>query len=172
VDWLRGSPTPTRNAFEPYQVNWVFSYYYPPLVAQRDENPSYEVNCHSANWIWNAQNTKVIGCADVTASGLPWSHYIMYDAVNNFAGGVAVPYHPNTCAEFSELCQPIYPMGAVLRVTEPSQIAGDYLVIDICPACSSYIDSHGVLFLDFLSDGLPPSVNFWDAVKVSEVIYP
>lgn len=171
VDWLRGSPEPTQNSFSPSQVNWVFSYYYPPLVSQREENPNYEVNCHVDNWIWNAQSTRVTGCKDVTASGLPWSEYIMYNSLE-YMGGVAVPYHPDTCPVFSELCQPVYPMGAVIRVVSPSQIAGDYLVVDICPACSNYVQSHGVLFLDFLAEGLPPDVNFWDAVEVSEVVYP
>lgn len=171
VDWLRGSPVPTQNSFLPSQVNWVFSYYYPPLVAEREENPAYEVNCHPDNWIWNQQNTRVTGCKDITASGLPWSEYVMYNSLD-YMGGVAVPYHPDTCPVFSELCQPIYPMGAVLRVTDPPQIAGDYLVVDICPACASYIQSNGVLFLDFLAEGLPPDVNFWDRVEVSEVIYP
>jgi len=175
--WSQSTPTMTPNAFLPSSVNWVFSYYYPALVGEDYEK--YSVNCHPDNLIyseWDA--SKVIGCADITASGLPWSNYLYdesYDA--KYRGGVAVPFHPDTCPEIDKgvlasSCVPIYPMLSVIRVTAPIVIAGDYLVVDICPACGAYVYSHQVLFLDFLSRGLPSSVNFWDPVEVVEVVYP
>ncbi|HRJ74677.1 MAG TPA: hypothetical protein PLX90_01705 [Anaerolineales bacterium] len=165
VDWLQGSPVPTKNSFEPNQVNWVFSYYYPDLVAKRHQDPSMEVNCHPDNWIWNNQQTRVIKCKDTTASGAKWSDHLMYEDKHGFAGGVAVPYYPNTL-------NPIYPMGSVITVTSPPIMAGDYIVIDICPACDDYINEHGVIFLDFLAKGLPDGVNFWSPVSVLKVRYP
>lgn len=178
VDWLRGSPTPTRNAFEPHQINFVFSYYYPDLVSKMDEDPSMAVNCHPDNWIYNPQNTKVIGCKDTTASGEPWSRYLMdYTDISDIRGGIAVPFHPDTCPRLIDdiidtTCKPIYPMGSIMVITEPALIAGNYIVIDLCPACGKYIYSHGVLFLDFLAKGLPGGINFWDEVEVIDVIYP
>jgi len=164
VDWLQGLATPTRNSFEPYQVNFVYSYYWPPLVSE----PGMEANCHPDNYLfpdWDAERTKIIGCKDTTASGLPWSQYEQGKAVDGYAGGLAVPFYPDT---FS----PLYPMGTVLVVDSPMVIAGRYLVIDICSACDDYIHTNGVLFLDFVDDGLPPGVTFWDPVRVSEAIYP
>jgi len=179
VGWAQGSVTATPNAFEPYQINWAFSYYDPDLVSQRDINPQYEVNCHVDNWIWNDQGTKVIGCKDITASGEKWSEFFI-DQTEGYRGGVAVPYHPDTCQWDEathliidmEFCQPIYPMYAVIHVSAPVELEGDYLVIDICPACFAYVHTNSVLFLDFLAEGLPHNVNFWDKVQVDSVRYP
>ena len=127
-----------------------------------------EANCHPDNWLfadWDKEHTKIIGCKDITSSGLPWSQYSFDEAVDGYRGGVAVPFYPDTF-------EPLYPMGAVLVVDSPLVIAGRYLVIDICPACDDYIHEKGVLFLDFVAKGLPQEVTFWDAVQVSEVIYP
>jgi hypothetical protein len=163
VDWLRGTPTVTRQAFNVYDVNFVFSYYYPPLVAV-DES-LYGINCHPDNIVRNKFG-KAIECKDITASGLKWSEYIIFESKNNFyVGGVAVPFYPQTLS-------PLYPMGSVLVVESPSTLAGRYLVIDICPACDDYYQDKGVLFLDFVARGLPHGVNFWDLVKVSSVEYP
>lgn len=161
VDWLRGSPVPTKNSFSPDQVNWVFSYYWPALVAK--DYPKYAANCHPDN-ILTSNTGKVNGCKDTTASGEPWSTHLMYKDLQ-YMGGVAVPYYPNTY-------NPIYPMGSVIHVSSPSIMAGDYLVLDICPACDDYISTHNVLFLDFLARGLPDNVTFWDPVKVDSVVYP
>jgi hypothetical protein len=161
VDWLRGSPVPTKNSFEPNQVNWVFSYYWPALVAQN--YPEYAANCHPDN-VLRSKTGRVNGCKDTTASGEPWSKHLMYQD-DQYMGGVAVPYYPNTY-------NPIYPMGSVIRVTSPAIMAGDYIVIDICPACDDYVSSHDALFLDFLARGLPEGVTFWEKVAVESVRYP
>ncbi len=154
---------PTHQAFEVGSVNWVFSYYYPDLVGV--DEVLYGLNCHPDNVLRNKQG-RAIGCKDTTASGAPWSEYLMYHARDaRFVGGVAVPYYPNTY-------DPIYPMGSILHVVDPTIMAGEYLVIDICPACDDYISSHNVLFLDFVAKGLPEGVTFWDRVTVDTVIYP
>lgn len=87
----------------------AYSYYYPPLGG---------ANCHPANWSDERQS-----CADVTASGLPWTAYI--------GRGVAIP--PSRWDAW-RLC--------VLTVLYPPTIAGDYLIIDVCPACEQgdYLD--------------------------------
>jgi len=163
VDWLRGSPTVTPNSFLPGQVNWVFSYYYPDLVGVDEQK--YGANCHPDNIERNPQG-KAIRCKNTSASGLPWRDWIMYKSLDvDFVGGVAVPYYPGTY-------NPIYPMGAVVVVESPSIIAGRYLVIDICPACDDYVTSNNVLFLDFVAEGLPQGITFWDDVEISSVIYP
>ena len=163
VDWLRGTPMPTHQSFTPDQVQWVFSYYYPNLVGQDEEK--YGLNCHPDNVIRNKMG-KAIECKDTTASGEPWSKYLMHHAQDvSLTGGVAVPFYPDTY-------DPIYPMGTLIHVTSPTIMAGTYRVIDICPACDDYYRTHGVVFLDFLAKGLPEGVTFWDSVKVDSVIYP
>ncbi|NOH00628.1 MAG: hypothetical protein HND47_00960 [Chloroflexi bacterium] len=168
--WMRDTPTPAYTPLDPKSVNWVFSYYYPDLVAQMDENPDYAVNCHQANWIYNPQETRVIGCKDTTASELPWSQYIMDDsAFIEYRGGVAVPTYPDHEVSWENA---LYPALTVLHVSAPEQIAGDYLVVDLCGGCNAYAASHGVMFLDFLAYGLPTGVNFWDPVIIDSVRYP
>jgi hypothetical protein len=164
VNWMQGVATVTPNSFLPSQVNFVFSYYYPALVSQE----GMEANCSPDNYIypdWDAEKTKIIGCRDTTASGARWSQYLMNKSIDGYKGGLAVPYYPDTLT-------PLYPMGSVFVVTSPASVAGRYLVIDICPACDDYIHTHGVLFLDFLAEGMPEGVTWWDDVEVSEVIYP
>lgn len=157
------TPTVTKVPFLPSQVNYVFSYYYPDLI--KEDYELYKANCHPDNVIYNASGG-VAGCKDTTASGLPWSKYKMfYTSDKRYNGGVAVPYYPNTF-------NPLYPMGSVVRVTSPEIIAGDYLVIDICPACDDFVTDRNVLFLDFVAIGLPDGVNFWTPVIVSDVFYP
>jgi hypothetical protein len=97
------TPTPSGPTATPALLGLAYSYYYPPLGPP---------NCHSANWSDD-------GCADVTASGLPWSKWL----------GRAVALHPDMLAA----C----PLGSVLRVYYPDVIAGDYLVLDVCPGCAS-----------------------------------
>lgn len=166
VDWLRGSPIPTGNSFHPSQVNFVFSYYWPPLVSRGVvDGVDYTVNCHVDNWLYSSTG-KVNGCRDITGSGLPWSAWRYDHALDSaYRGGVAVPYYPDTY-------NLLYPYGSVFHVTEPPILAGDYLVVDACPGCNLYFQSHGVLFIDFVANGLPPGVNFWDKVVVSDVTYP
>ena len=163
VNWLQGTPASTHQAFNVQDVKWVFSYYCPPLVAE----PGMEANCHPDNYLYAYwDDTKIVGCKDITSSGLPWSHYKMYGSKDaRYAGGIAVPYYPGTY-------DPIYPMFSVLHVSQPTIIAGDYLVIDICPGCNLYIETNGVLFLDFVAGGLPDDVTFWDVVFVDSVTYP
>jgi len=166
VPWsVRDAPTVTKVPFQPLQVKFVFSYYFPDLVKENYE--LYKANCHVDNLIRSPSGDSIIGCKDTTASGEPWSRYIMYETVDTpkYKGGVAVPYYPDTY-------NPLYPMGSVITVTEPLIIAGDYLVIDICPACNLYVADKGVLFLDFVARGLPDGVNFWTPVTVSQVLYP
>lgn len=175
VDWLRGTPVPTQNSFQPSQVNFVFSYYYPDLVG---EDPiKYAANCHPDNYRFNEQGNKVIGCRDVTASGKKWSDWMFDSRDDEYRGGIAVPFHPDTCPRLEQdildsSCVPLYPFGTVLVVDAPPQLAGKYVVVDLCPACGKYIHSDGVLFLDFLMRGLPANVTFWDAVEISEAVYP
>lgn len=163
--FMQLTPTVTKVPFEPSQVNWFFSYYNPDLV--REDPVKYAANCHPANVLYSPDGLRVLGCKDTTASGLPWSRFRMFYTTDTpeYMGGVAVPYYPGTL-------NPLYPMFSVLTVTEPAIIAGDYLVIDICPACDDYADSHGGLFLDFDAIGLPEGVNFWTPVFVSFVRYP
>ena len=157
-------PAATKQNFDPRGVNWVFSYYYPDLIAEDFER--YKVNCHEGNWIWNDLHTKVIGCKNTSASGLPWKDYLLYHSnVDEFAGGVAVPYFPGSY-------DPIYPMGTIIKIDSPSIMAGDFLVMDICPGCDDFFSDKGVLFLDFVAKGLPEGVNFWDVVRVVSVRYP
>lgn len=159
------SPTVTKVPFLPEQVDFVFSYYNPDLVRQDFEEYGYAVNCHPDNLLYNPSGSPV-GCKDTTASGLPWSRWRMYRTDDKrFIGGVAVPYYPATY-------NPLYPLFSVVTVSAPAIIAGDYLVIDICPACDDYVTEHGVLFLDFNAEGLPSGVNFWTEVQVSNVLYP
>jgi hypothetical protein len=163
-NWLHGTSVPTQNAFLPSQVNFVFSYYYPDLIAK--DPVEYASNCHPANYEYNKQG-KVTGCMDTSASGLGWRSWMFGKAADmSYRGGVAVPYYPGQTDAI------LYPFGSRLRVVSPAPIAGDYLVMDICPACDDYYNSHGVLFLDFLMKGLPAGVTWWDEVQVSEVIYP
>jgi hypothetical protein len=163
VGWLQITATVTQNSFNPQDVNWVFSYYYPDLVAE--DEVLYGANCHPDNIERNPQG-KAIRCKNTSASGLGWRDWLMYSAVDTqYRGGVAVPYYPNTY-------NPIYPMGATLVINSPPSIAGYYLVMDICPACDDYVLSHNVLFLDFLAKGLPEGVTFWDEVGVQDVVYP
>lgn len=166
VNWLRGTAMATRQAFDVSQVNFVFSYYWPPLVALgvRD-GIDYTVNCHPDNWVYNDYG-KVKGCKDTTNSGQPWSHW-QYGASwdNYYRGGIAVPYYPDTL-------DPLYPMGTVFTVDAPAEMAGNYMVVDICPGCDNYYADKGVLFIDFLADGLPRGINFWTPIHVSQVFYP
>jgi hypothetical protein len=156
VPWMQSTPKPTLNSFTPDQVHWVFSYYYPDLLG---------VNCHQSNYEYNKFGTPV-SCANTSASGLPWRDYLFGRSRDpHYVGGVAVPYYPGTR-------NPIYPMRAVVTVTSPAIIAGDWLVMDICPACGDYQSSYGVLFLDFLSNGMPQGINFWSPVTISKVVYP
>lgn len=165
VPWSFTTATVTKVPFEPSQINWVFSYYDPSRVREDFKEFGYAVNCHTDNLIYDDMGNPV-ECRDTTASGLPWSKYRMYFSTDvRFAGGLAVPYYPGTY-------DPIYPMGSVVSVTSPSIIAGDYIVIDICPACDDYVAEKGVLFLDFLAKGLPEGVTFWDKVTVVGVRYP
>lgn len=175
VDWLRGTPVPTQNSFHPSQVNFVFSYYYPDLVGE--DVVKYAANCHPDNYRFNEQGNKVIGCKDVTASGEKWSDWMLDSRDDEYRGGIAVPFHPDTCPRLLEdivdnSCLPLYPFGTVLIVSAPAELVGKYVVVDLCPACGKYIYSHDVLFLDFLMRGLPANVTFWDAVEITEVIYP
>lgn len=165
LPWSVVSPTVTKVPFEPSQANFVFSYYNPDLV--KDDYEKYQANCHIDNVLRSPDGSRVVGCRDTTASGLPWSRFYMYYTTDTpqFVGGVAVPYYPNTY-------NPLYPMGSVLTVESPSIIAGDYLVIDICPACDDFVFDKNVLFLDFVAKGLPDGVTFWTPVKVSKVLYP
>ena len=157
-------PAPTKQNFDPGGVNWVFSYYYPDLVGVDFEK--YSVNCHTDNLIYNDMNTKVIGCKNTSASGLPWKDFVMYHSVYpEYIGGVAVPYFPGSY-------DPIYPMGSIIKIESPTIMAGDYLVMDICPGCDDFFTDKGVLFLDFLAKGLPENVTFWDPVRVVSVRYP
>jgi hypothetical protein len=90
-------------------------------------NPSLGgINCHSANW-------DGVRCADTTASGIRWSEYI--------GRGVAVP--PSWVSSGLGF-------GSVLRVVEPSSIAGDYTVIDLCNMCEPSYWPDGKWRLDFL----------------------
>ena len=66
------------------------------------------MNCHSANWDGSH-------CADTTASGIRWSEYI--------GRGVAIP---------PSWLEAGIGYGSILRVIDPSTIAGDYTVIDLC----------------------------------------
>ena len=85
------------------------------------------INCHSANWDGSA-------CRDTTASGIKWSEY-MYHAV-------AIP---------PEWLSTIW-YGSTITVISPEILAGRYVVIDICQACSSNIWPDGMSRLDFLDD--------------------
>lgn len=168
--WMRDTPTPVYIPLDPLTVNWVFSYYYPDLVAKMAENPEYAVNCHEANWIYNDQKTRVIGCKNTTASGLPWKEYMMDRSEHiDFRGGIAVPVYPEMPVSWEFA---LYPAGTVLTISSPVQIAGDYLVIDLCGGCNAYAASHGVMFVDFVAKGLPEGVNFWDSVVIESVRYP
>ncbi|MCK6566973.1 MAG: hypothetical protein HUU12_02485 [Anaerolineales bacterium] len=167
--WMRDTPTPEYIPLDPQTVNWVFSYYFPDLVAQRDENPAYEVNCHPDNWIYSPYGN-VIGCKNITASGEPWKSYLMDQSdFIEFRGGVAVPVYPDMQVDWKYA---LYPAGSILTISSPIQIAGDYLVIDLCGGCNAYASSHGVMFLDFLAEGLPNGINFWDSVVIEKVTYP
>lgn len=157
------TPTVTHVPFEPSQINFVFSYYDPSLVGKDYEK--YKANCHVDNLLYN-QTGRVIGCKDTTASGERWSLWRMFYASNkSFMGGVAVPYYPGTS-------NPLYPMYSIIHVSAPNIITGDYMVIDICPACDDYASDKNVLFLDFDALGLPDGVTFWTPVKVDRVTYP
>jgi hypothetical protein len=166
VDWLRGTPQPTRQAFDVRTVNFVFSYYWPPLVSKGIvDGVDFTVNCHIDNWLYSSTG-KVNGCKDTTASGERWSLWELGSAYDqSYKGGIAIPYYPDTDTL-------LYPFGTVMHVVSPPIMAGDYVVMDICPACDDYFQSHGVIFLDFVSKGLPQDVNFWDKIEVSEVTYP
>ena len=95
-----------------------YSYYWPPLLGP---------NCHPENL------KKTGGCKDVTASGLPWSHYR--------GRGVAIPL----------VWAGTVPLFSIVRVLSPVDLIGDYLVLDYCGACtkSEYPD---LVWLDFLDD--------------------
>jgi len=162
--FTNSTPYPTQLPISPSQINFVFSYYYPDLV--KDDYELYKANCHPDNIIWNEAHDRVKGCKDITASGAKWSEHKMYKDVDvRYRGGVAVPYYPDTY-------NPLYPMFSVITVTSPPIMAGDYLVIDICPACDDYATTKNMLFLDFVAEGLPDGVTFWDEVNVSKVSYP
>ena len=106
---------PTATPASPLTLYAGYSYYYPPLGG---------VNCGT----WD-DNTGT--CADVTASGLPWSSYL----------GRGVALHPDMLA--------VCPLMSILHVSSPVDVAGDYIVLDVCPGC--YFEGKGYLF-DFLSD--------------------
>ncbi len=169
------TPVPTKLPYAVDAINFVFSYYYPPLVGVDYEK--YSANCHPDNLVYGDMG-RVINCKDVTASGERWSEWVMDKAYDkNYRGGVAVSYNPDTCPRAHEniydvTCEPLYPMGSELVVVDPWEIAGVYLVMDICPGCGLYLQSDGVLFLDFVSDKMPPNVWFWTPVNVAEVFYP
>ncbi len=102
--------TPTMT---PMIYTYAYSYYYPALGG---------VNCHPDNWDGDT-------CADITASGVPWSAWL--------GRGVAIPY---SLVDY-------LPYGSVIRVLSPVEIAGDYTVVDLCPLCDH---PSGARYLDFL----------------------
>lgn len=163
ASFTQQTQVPTRQAFEPIQVNWVFSYYNPWLC--RDDYAAYSANCHVENLVMNEAG-KIVDIKDNTACETTWKDKFMYEFDDDrFRGSVAVPYLPGTL-------DMIYPCGSVLHVSSPGIIAGDYLVTDICPGCDDFASSKNVLFLDFLARGLPEAVTFWDKVTVDRVTYP
>lgn len=173
-EWTGGNATVTPLPYDVRDIDFVFSYYDPSLIEEDAEK--YATNCHPDNYRYRDSGS--VYCLDTTASGEKWSSWFMDKAwQEGYKGGVAVPFNPDTCPRNDELifdvtCVPLYPMYSDLIVESPATIAGVYKVVDICPACGAYIQSHGVLFLDFLAEGMPPDVTWWSPVEVSQVVYP
>jgi hypothetical protein len=109
------------------------------------------VNCHTANWDGSH-------CADTTASGIRWSEYV--------GRGVAIP---------PSWLEAGIGYGSILRVIDPSTIAGDYTVIDLCSMCEPTYWPDGQWRLDFLdlrqklSWAYPVRVLIVSVVKPMEV---
>ena len=126
-DFVTATMAPTVTPYPTVQAPTATPSYQEVDVAYSYYNPELGgINCHSANWDGSH-------CADVTASGIRWSEYIGH--------GVAIP--PSWLASGLGY-------GSVLRVVEPSSIAGDYTVIDLCSMCEVTYWPDGRYRLDFL----------------------
>lgn len=106
------------------------------------------VNCHSANWDGSH-------CADTTASGIRWSEYL--------GRGVAIP---------PSWLEAGIAYGSILRVVDPSTIAGDYTVIDLCGMCETSYWPDGQWRLDFLDDRQKLSWAYPVRVLIVSVVKP
>ncbi len=82
-------------------------------------------NCHADNW-------DGMHCKDITASGQSWFH-------NLGKGFAAPPWWKEQVA-----------YGTVITVTEPKQLAGDWIYLDDCALCAGSYWKDGIDRLDFL----------------------
>lgn len=100
-------------------------------------------NCSAENW--DEQGNY---CADMTASGLRWSDYIGH--------AVAVPV----------IWREQIPLGSTVRVHQPIEMKGDYVVIDYCGGC---VKPEGHIYFDFLDNRA--RLN-WTVPMLVEIIRP
>ena len=122
---------------------FYYSYYYPDLLAPFDIVDGVCVNqeggkCHTVNcWDYNISTER---CESTMASGLDWHDYLGQTVACGFE----------------------YPLGTVFRVLEPEKLAGEYICLDRCPACT------GTRQLDFLS---PIQQLPWNQELLVQVTY-
>ncbi len=113
------SPTVTASVVAPVVMQGLYSYYFPDLGG---------VNCHGDNWIDDK-------CKNTSASSMGWRDKLGWAVAvspTEYGGGV-----------------PVFPYGSWLVVTSPAEIAGRYLVFDLCQGCYR---SDGFLYFDFLDN--------------------
>lgn len=94
------------------------------------------VNCHIDNWVDGH-------CKNITASGVGWRDYLGH--------GLAV--HPDMLD--------LLPYGSTLYVSNPPQLAGVWVVVDLCGGCQI----NNKYYFDFLLPEMPDRMNWSDPVE-------